>query len=100
VGNYEWVVAAKRALTRRPSGAERYLPGSRVCMSAQHNVTAKTPKAAAMIVATMISVGIDLLPCCGENDAGKSDEDFDLDQIWIDHFRPAAHYRKPSSHAN
>jgi hypothetical protein len=39
-----------------------YLPGARVCMSAQHKVTANTPKAAAMIVATMISVGIDVLP--------------------------------------
>jgi hypothetical protein len=48
-----------------------YLPGVRVCMSAQHKVTANTPKAAAMIVATMISVGIDVLPFLQEHDAGK-----------------------------
>jgi hypothetical protein len=40
-------------------------------MSAQHKVTANTPKAAAMIVATMISIGIDVLPFLQEHDAGK-----------------------------
>jgi hypothetical protein len=58
-------VAAKRAFGRRPSGSRGYLPGARVCTSAQHKVTANTAKAAAIIIATIISVGIDLLPCCG-----------------------------------
>jgi hypothetical protein len=59
-----------------------YLLGSRVCRSAQYNVAAKIPKAAAISAATIISVGIDVLPSFREHDAGKSDGDFDPDQIW------------------
>ena len=54
-------VAAEQTFDGRPSGADGYLRGSRVCMSAQHKVTANAPKAAAMIVAMMISIGIDVL---------------------------------------
>jgi hypothetical protein len=60
---------------------QRYLLGSRVCRSAQYNVAAKMPKAAAISAATIISVGIDVLPSFREHDAGKSDGDFDPDQI-------------------
>jgi hypothetical protein len=59
-----------------------YLLGSRVCRSAQYNVAAKMPKAAAISAATIISVGIDVLPSFREHDAGKSDGDFGPDQIW------------------
>jgi hypothetical protein len=78
-----------RADIRRPSGSRGYLPGVRVCMSAQHKVTANTPKAAAMIVATMISVGIDVLPFSRSTMLEKSHNGFDLDQIRGDNFRPA-----------
>jgi hypothetical protein len=59
----------------------RYLLGSRVCRSAQYNVAAKIPNAAAMSAAMMMSVGIDVLPSFREHDAGKSDGGFDPDQI-------------------
>ena len=66
-----------------------YLPGVRVCMSAQHKVTANTPKAAAIIIATIISVGIDLLPYCGSMILENHITVFDLDQIRRDNLRPA-----------
>jgi hypothetical protein len=77
--NAESAAAAGRALGS--SLARRYLFGSRVCRSAQYNLAAKMPKAAAMSAATMISVGIDALPSFREHDAGKSNRGFDPDQI-------------------
>jgi hypothetical protein len=44
-------------------------------------VAAKMAKAAAISAATIISVGIDVLPSFREHHAGKSDDDFDPDQI-------------------
>lgn len=56
---------------------KRYLLGSRVCRSAQYNVAAKMPKAAAISATMMISVGIDVLPSFREHDAGKLAGGFD-----------------------
>jgi hypothetical protein len=44
-------------------------------------MTAKMPKAVAISAATVISVGIDMLPSFREHDAPRSHGVFDLDQI-------------------
>jgi hypothetical protein len=77
-GNAELPVAVENAW------GERLFAHSRVCRSAQYNVTAKMPKAAAIAATTIISVGMVVsLASQGAMVSQVPAKDFDPDQIAI-----------------